>query len=256
MTHSLYQMLADRTSQGRPTIVATVIAVEGSAPLQAGAKALLDGDGRLLAGWAGGGCLDGMVGEEGRSSLLEGTPRRIFLDLVDEVRGVGLPCGGRMEVLLEPITPSPILEIVGRGPIVEFLARFGVEIGFRVRVHSSFVSADAVPGGVSIVAGDPTHTTLAEEPDSWVVVATQNKGDEEALAQALRREAFYISLVASHERGRAVLDRLGEEGFGEKPLASIHTPAGLEIGAQGPAEIALAIVAQIVRIRRGGDTPT
>ncbi|MBI4613278.1 MAG: XdhC family protein [Planctomycetes bacterium] len=255
MNSDVYALLADRVGRGQPCAVVTVVSASGSTPVKAGAKALYDPDGRRAAGWSGGGCIEGALADIVRAALAEGTPRTVPFDLADEVLGVGVPCGGRMEVLVEPVLPDPVLEIVGHGRVAEAVARIASGLSFRVRVHSSFAAAGALPPGTAIVSGDVEFLRLCEVPGSYVVVAAEHKGDEAALARALERNAAHVALVASRDRARIVFDRMGEMGVPAEAIRRVRCPAGLDIGAVTPDEIALSVLAQIVAVKRGKAKP-
>ncbi len=252
MDPDLLSALADRVGRGQPSALATVVRTEGSTPVKPGAKSLFDGTGRLVAGWSGGGCIDGVLGDEARAALAAGEARTASLDLSDEVLGVGLPCGGRMEVFVEPIAPGPLLEVVGHGRVAAAVLRLAGGLGFRVRHHAPGPTPGETPA--ERIEGDLAFLRLAESPGSYVVVASQHKGDERAIARALERGAAYVGLVASRSRGRLVLERVRELAP-EAAVDLVRTPAGLDLGGETPEEIALAILAEIVQVRRRGPRP-
>jgi len=138
------------------------------------------------------------------------------------------PChsGGAIEIFLRPVLPAPVLRLAGDTPISEAVATLAGFLDFEVVRGQSSAGATAA------------------------VVAGLGKGEEDAIREALDAGVGYIALVASRRRGAAVLDGLGLTGA---ERARVHTPAGLDIGARTPQEIALSIMAEIVRAVRAGD---
>lgn len=249
----LLDLMLRLRAEGEPYAVATVVETEGSASARPGAKALITGQGTVLAGWVGGGCAESTVSQAAMDCLRRGEPKVVELDLNDEVLGVGMPCGGSMRVYVEPVLPRPTLWLLGHGRVAECLCRFAATLGFRVVVNDiPAVDPARYPDAAEIIGDDYEYERLAPKADDAVVIATQNKGDHISTVRALRSPARYIAVIASGKRSRLVRDFLREQGFGEEELARLHAPAGLDLGARTPEEIALSIVAEIVMLRRGG----
>lgn len=236
-----------------PYVLATVIEILGSSSAKPAAKALIDVSGKVIAGWVGGGCAQAMVSEAALKSLKTGEPCVIEIDLNDEVFGAGMPCGGSMRVYVEPVLPKPILWLMGHGRIVESLCEFGQRLGFKVVVNDPQASPERFPAAQRLISDDCRYQQLQPQAGDFVVIATHHKGDYDSITRALQSEAFYIALVSSQKRSKLVLDRLRQEGFPEADLVRVHAPAGLDLGAKLPEEIALSIVSEMVLIRRGGD---
>jgi len=150
------------------------------------------------------------------------------------------PClsGGAIEVFLEPFLPPPRMIVAGDTPIAAALLRLGPELGL-----------DAVDSRGSD-SGPPVPTS----EDLALVVAAHGRDERAILQAALEADVRYVGLVASQKRGAAVLDALRDDGVSEELLERIDTPAGLDIGARSPAEIALSILASIVGVRRRSST--
>jgi xanthine dehydrogenase accessory factor len=249
----LLDLMTTLRARREPYALATVVETEGSASARPGAKALIGRDGTLLAGWVGGGCAESAVRETALDCLRSGEPRVIGLDLNDEVLGTGMPCGGSMRVFVEPVLPRPTLWILGHGRVAESLSRFAATLGFRVVVDDTPAPDPArFPDAEEIIGDDYDYARLAPEAGDAVVIATQHKGDHLSAARALRSPAGYVAIVASRKRAGLVLDHLRAEGFDEAALARIRAPAGLDLGARTPEEIALSVASEIVMLRRGG----
>jgi len=252
MSSELYAQAAELAAQGKAFAVATVVRVEGSSSARLGSKAIIDAQGRLLLGWVGGGCAESAVRSEALHSIEQGVSRVITLDMTEELLGVGMPCGGKMDVYIEPVLPGPELLIAGHGRIAETLAKFAPLLGFRVTVNDPGAEPASFPFAERVIAEDFDLTQSPVGLNTFVVIATQHKNDHLWLERALQGKAPYVALVASQHRARLVLDYLAAEGIPADQLARICAPAGLDLGANTPEEIALSIMSQIVALRRGG----
>lgn len=236
----------------RPYVLATVVEILGSSSAKPAAKALFDQAGRLMFGWIGGGCAQSMVSEAALKSLETGESSVIDIDLNDEVFGAGMPCGGSMRVYIEPVLPKPQLWLMGQGRLVESLCDFASRVGFEVIVNDAQASSEHFPRAERLIKDDSRYQQLQPQTGDFVVIATHHKGDYDSLTRALCSEAVYIALVSSRKRAQLVSARLAQEGVSVDRLARVYTPAGLDLGAKTPEEIALAIVSEMVLVRRGG----
>ena len=247
-----YSRAAELASQRSPFAIATVVRVEGSSSARRGSKALIDAQGKIIMGWVGGGCAESAVRSEALKSMRSGKPELITLDMQDEVLGVGMPCGGIMDVYIEPVLPKPELVIAGHGRIAETLASLGHLMNLSVTVHDPVAEKERFPDAERIINGDFDVKEIAFGPATYVVIATLHKNDHLWLQRALQGEAAYVGLVASAHRSRLVLDYLLAEGIPQEKVDSVWAPAGLDLGAATPEEIALSIMSQIVTLQRGG----
>lgn len=232
-----------------PFAVATVIETQGSVSAKAGSKAVIDREGRVAAGWVGGGCAEGTVCHAALDTLESGETTIVDLDLNDEVLGTGMPCGGTMRVFVEPFRPKPRLWILGHGKVSETLCAIGATIGFEVVVDDPMADSAHYPQAVRLLAEDFDYRRLDPQAEDCVVVATQHKGDHRSMARCLRSPVPYIALIASRKRSKLVIDYLREQGFDEAELARVYAPAGLDLGARTPEEIALSVLSEIVMLR-------
>ena len=169
---------------------------------------------------------DGPVGED------PGTGREISIE--EGAVTAQNPClsGGAIEVFLEPVLPAPRVLVVGDTPIAAAVRSLGAELGLDVV---------AVEGG----APEPAAGDLA------LVVAAHGRDELHTLRRALEAGVPYVGLVASRKRGAGVLAELRADGVPDEQLERIDVPAGIDIGARTPGEIALSILATIVAVRRG-----
>jgi len=252
MASDFYSLAAELTTARKAFAIATVVRVEGSSSARRGSKAIIDFEGKLVAGWVGGGCAESAVKSEALKCLEADEPQLITLDMGDEELGVGMPCGGKMEVFIEPVFPKPELLIVGHGRIAETLATLGHLMGFAITVNDPAADEKAFPDASRIVTEDFDLTETPIGLKTFVVIATQHKRDHLWLQKALEGNARYIALVASRHRAKLVLDYLAVAGIPPQKILSVRAPAGLDLRAATPEEIALSIVGEMVALRRGG----
>jgi xanthine dehydrogenase accessory factor len=252
MSSDILAEAARLTALGKPFAVATVVRVEGSTSARSGSKAIIDERGKLVLGWVGGGCAESAVRTEALRSLESRQPFLITLDMTDEILGVGMPCGGKMEVYIEPVLPKPDILIAGHGRIAEGLASLAYLLGFRVIVNDPGADPASFPQAERVIAEDFDLDQTPIGANTYVIIATQHKNDHLWLQKAVEGSAAYVALIASQHRARLVLDYLAAEGFPPDKIARIFAPAGLDLGAVTPEEIALSIMSQIVTLRRGG----
>jgi xanthine dehydrogenase accessory factor len=246
------EVLIEMRARKRPCAIATVIETTGSSSAKPSSKAIIDATGRVVAGWVGGGCAESMTCSQALECIKTGATAILDLDLDSEVLGAGMPCGGSMRVYIEPVLPRPALWLMGHGRIAESLCQMADLQGFEIVVIDPLADAPRYPAAARLVRDDPMYEQLQPQQDDFVVVATQHKGDHRSLLRALRSEARYLALIASAKRSRLVLDYLRQEGVSEQDLLRLRAPAGLDLGARTPEEIALCVVAEMVLVRRGG----
>ncbi len=247
-----FDLIAELRAKRQSFAVATVVETDGSVSAKTASKAVIDEDGNLLGGWVGGGCAEGAVRKAALDCLATGRTTVLDLDLNDEVLGTGMPCGGTMRVYVEPVLPQPSLWILGHGRIAESLCLLGSELGFHVVVDDPDADREHYPSASQVLVDDLDYSQLTPGAADFVVIATQHKGDHESLQVVLRRHVPYVGLVASRKRSGLVLEYLKKEGLGDTELARVHAPAGLDLGARTPEEIALSVMSEIVLLRRGG----
>ena len=242
MSHPI-QTLAAAIGRKQPAALATVIEVTGASPARVGAQMVLLADG-TTAGTAGGGNLEAAILTDARAALAEGQPRLTHYALATEgPDAVGVLCGGEVRAFIQPYLPPPRLIIVGGGHIGQPLRLMGEAAGFDVGV------VDVEPGRATA----PDLGTAALTGDTHVVlITTDYVSDEAALRQALASPARYIGMIGSRAKCQTLLDHIRAEGHSAASLARVYAPIGLDLGGTTPQEIAVAILAEIIAVRRGG----
>jgi xanthine dehydrogenase accessory factor len=235
-----------------PYARATVVRTEGATAAKAGAKAIVTAEGELI-GWLGGGCLRGAVVRAAQQAMKTGAPRLIRVRPKEQVLsnrdsdGVELypsscPGKGSSEIFIEPVLPKPLMVIIGASYVAKALADLAPMLGFEP-VQMAALGSDAAR---SIAAPSQYPGTSR----AFIVVATQGSGDYAALKAAMGTAAPYVAFVGSLAKSKAMRARLLEDGTPESALGRLHAPAGLDIRSETPAEIAVAILAEIISLRR------
>ncbi|HEU4642885.1 MAG TPA: XdhC family protein, partial [Gemmatimonadaceae bacterium] len=266
MSTDIYATASRLRASGTPFVLATVVASWPPQSVRAGAKAIVHADG-AVDGWVGGGCVRPVVVREAAEALGDGRPRLLRMNAGasapsrhGDVREYPMTCQGEggVEIYLEPVLAAPRLVVLGHTPVAQSLARLAEELGFEVVVAPSGGAADAAePFAATVrVAPDAPAALAGAGASTWVVVATMGAGDEEALAAAAASEAAYVGLVASRKKGRWLVDYARASGVPAERLARVKFPAGLDLGGSSAAEIATAIMAEIIALRhapRGAD---
>ncbi|TLZ42229.1 MAG: hypothetical protein E6K19_08340 [Methanobacteriota archaeon] len=243
-------------SKNEPFVLATVVRVERPSSGRPGFKAIVRPD-RQLIGWLGGSCAESVLVSESLRSLRDGHPRLIRITPTpgrgppeEGVEEFVMECasGGTMDIYLEPHQPEPTLLVVGDSPVAKALMAIARVLDYRI-VH---VTTEAGDAGVDAdrVISDLTEIPAAVTPDTYAVVATMGKYDETALSHLAGTRAAYVGLVASRRRAAAIQTALQDAGVDEASRSRIVSPAGLDLSAETPEEIAVSILAQIIQARR------
>ncbi len=256
---AILRRAAELTAAGRSFALATVVAVVRPTSARPGARGIVHPDGKI-EGWVGGSCAQPIVVKEALRSLVDGQPRLLRISKeapsatrrADGVIDYVMTChsGGTLEIAVEPILPAPELWVAGTTPIAAALVSLGAAAGFRVTVVDPVADPADFPAAERVHRAPHFRGLEAARPP-YVVVASQGVWDEEAVEAALRLEVAYLGLVASPTRAAAVRAYLREVEVPEERIAALRAPAGLDIGAETPEEIALSILAELVQVRRG-----
>jgi xanthine dehydrogenase accessory factor len=243
---------------GESFAIATVVRYEAPISGKPGDKAIIFADGEIW-GWIGGGCARPAVVKEALKALLDGRPRLVHISpTATEEAGIvayNMSChsGGTLDVYIEPVLPKPHVLIMGRSPVGQALARLAKVINYTVSVAAPGANNETFPEVDRLQAGLEVKG-LKMSPHTFIVVSTQGECDEEALENALQTDAAYVAFVASKAKAAKVLEYLGARGVSAERLKQVRAPAGMDIGASSPEEIAVSILAQIVQLSRSRRT--
>jgi len=260
MNRELLELAGELSRQHQPFVTATVVWARGPSSGKIGSTALIMPD-RSKFGWIGGACAEPVVLREAIDALGDGKPRLLFLGTDADIEAVTRPdvitvpisctSEGALEVYLEPVLPQPHLLAVGSSPAVHTLTALASALDWRVTVVDDGGSASDHPDADDVV----TTISMSDDvgPSTMIVIATQGHYDEPALEAALQTNAGYIGLVASARRAMTVLGYLAERGVGDDQLKRVVAPAGIDLGHVAHREIAVAVLADLVRRRAAGE---
>ncbi len=248
--------LLDAVGRGVPAVLATVVGGYARR-LPLGSKAIVLADG-TVSGFPEGDPLRPVLAAKAQEALARGESWRVGLELPDAPRGAGTADEPALDVYLEVVAPPPQLIVVGAGHIAVPLAKIGKLLEFEVTVlddRAAFANPQRFPEADHVIAADIEKTLqdFVVTPQSHFVLVTRgHQLDEEALRCVLGRGAAYVGMIGSKRRVREVIRHLREQGFSQELTDQVYAPIGVDIGAETPAEIAVAIGAEIVNLRRGG----
>lgn len=245
LSTDLSEAAQELRAKDEPFAFATIVRTAGSTAAKPGAKALLSSDGTILHGWLGGGCTRGAVKRAAMQALKDGTPQLVSVapeDLLvekgvaagDHIDGThfarnGCPSRGTVDIFIEPCLPTPLLVVMGASPVAQALSTLAPQFHW------------------SVSAACQQH---APNRQQFVVVATQGQGDLEALKTALASRSRFVAFVGSRRKYAALAEKLAAVGIEDTRIKAVQAPAGLDLGAVTPEEIALSILAQLVKVRR------
>ncbi len=254
----MFAALGEALKRGEDVALVTIVSANGSTPQRVGAKMLVYADGRVV-GTIGGGCYENEALWKARESLQTRTACRVRYELADDfAEESGLICGGQMEVFIEPIEPSPAVYVFGAGHVGQYVGRVAHDAGFQVHVvddRAQFANRERFPDAAEIIVEDiPSWLAATTLPRSAyaVIVTRGHRHDLDALRALAQQRLRYLGLIGSRAKVKRIYDALVEEGTVPiEALDAIHAPIGLNIGAVTPQEIAVAIVAELIAVRRG-----
>jgi xanthine dehydrogenase accessory factor len=246
---AIMQHAVELSQAGESFVLATVVWRQGPSSGQNGSRAIVTADGQLH-GWIGGACAEPVILSEAKKVLAEGKPRLIWLGQEHELSQLHIPEGvlsipiscqsdGALQIYIEPMQAAPLLTIVGRSPMAMTLEKLAADLNWTVKL----IDVNDFTGGEVI-------------PNSWVIIATQGHGDEEAIELALTKNPSYLGVVASRKRGQVVKDYLASRKVSAEQIDKIRIPCGLDLGHTSHREVAVAILAELVKLRAAGEVAT
>ena len=256
MRRDLLILAADLVRREEPFVLATVVRRQPASAAQPGDTAIITAEGDFR-GWLGGSCTQPIVVREALRALSDGAPRLIALSpdpAADRRAGVDvfpMTChsGGSVDIYVEPVLPPRRLVIFGSSPVARALSRLAKAMGYGVDVADPAADRETFPEVDRLWTGGPALEARPGAPPV-AVVATMGEGDEEATLAALAASPAYLGVVASRKRFGQIRETLAARGASAESLDRIQSPAGLDIGARTPEEIAVSILAEIVQALR------
>lgn len=263
LSRDFTDLIVEMKSRGDAFAVATVVRTVSVTAAKPGAKAIINQNGEVLEGWIGGGCARHAVVKAARQSIEDGQTRLVSIkpeELMGELdseaeQSAGIvvarnmcPSKGSMEIFVEPMLSNPALLIIGGSPVAETLAQMAGAFDLEVALHGLNTKYDNLQRPYRVHESE--NEIALEHPNRYVIVATQGSGDLSALELALSLDARHVAFVGSGRKIAHMREKLINRGAQSSMVERIHSPAGIDIGAVTPQEIALSILADIIKIRR------
>ena len=209
-----------------------------------------------MLGWVGGGCVNGIIIKEAEDAMKTDKSRlvRIGKTIIpskkENVMEYEMTCQseGIVEVFIEPVMPKPHLVVIGKTAIARSLVKLAGETGYRI----TSVAEDANLTTFSKVDELITQLNLSDvatTASTCIVIATQGEQDEKALEEALKKDRMYLGFVASRKKMESVAKYLVDAGFDKGAVDAIRSPAGIDINAKTPEEVAISILAEMIQCK-------
>jgi xanthine dehydrogenase accessory factor len=252
----IYEEIVSLRRQGRRGAVATIVNVRGSIPSFETAKMLVRDDGSI-AGTIGGGCVEAEVWQASREVMESEKPRSLTFNLNQNPKyDTGLVCGGTLDVFVEPILPPALLYIFGAGHVSLSLYKVANGAGFDVTVvddRESYARRERFPEAKEVIAEDfeKAMDRLTPNQSSYIVIVTRgHRDDMRVLRWAVQTQARYVGMIGSKRKIITIFRELTNDGISAHLFEKVHAPVGLDVGAITPEEIAVAITAELIAVRR------
>jgi xanthine dehydrogenase accessory factor len=240
----ILEVAVELAEKGEEFVLATVVWRAAPSSGKEGSRAVITADGKVF-GFIGGACAEPVLLREASEALRNREPRLLLLGTDDEPNHV--PAGmtvvpiscqsdGALQIFVEPVLSVPHLVVIGRSPMSNTLVQLAQSLDWRVEL------IDGPDFGVEIA-----------DKKSIVVVATQGNGDEEVLETALAIDPVYVGVVASRKRGEHLIGYLKDRGVSEEKLKKVRVPIGLDLGKTSHREVAVSVLAELVKLRSAGE---
>jgi len=252
----VYEEIVKLRREGRRGALATIVNVRGSIPSFETAKMLVRDDGSIV-GTIGGGCVEAEVWQAAREVMETEKPRSLTFNLNQDPKyNTGLVCGGTLDIFVEPILPPALLYLFGAGHVALNLARVARGVGFDLIVvddRQAYANHERFPDAKEVIAEDFEQAMARLNPNeaSYIVIVTRGHHDDmRVLRWAVQTQARYIGMIGSKRKTIAIFKQLTKEGIPAHLFDRVHAPVGLDIAAITPEEIAVAITAELIAVRR------
>ncbi len=252
----IYEEIVKLRQEGRRGAVATIVNVRGSIPSFETAKMLVRDDGSI-AGTIGGGCVEAEVWQAAREVMESEKPRSLTFNLNEDPKyDTGLVCGGTLDIFIEPVLPPALLYIFGAGHVSANLYKVARGAGFDVSViddREAYASRERFPEAKEVIVEDFEQAMARLDPNesSYIVIVTRgHRDDMRVLRWAVQTRAKYIGMIGSKRKTITIFRELTKEGIPAQLFERVHAPVGLDVGAITPEEIAVAITAELIAVRR------
>ena len=258
METDLFDEIQRMRQVGRKAALATIVQIRGSVPSFQSAKMLIRDDGSTL-GSVGGGCVEAEVWTAAQDVLRDEKAKIMTFDLTEESMAEGgLICGGKVEIFIEPIIPTPKVVIFGAGHIATQVSKIATIAGFKSTVVDNrpvYANAERFPEAEAIYSEsfEQAFEEIVPSENTYIIIVTRgHQEDQNVLRWAVQTNARYIGMIGSKRKIRSIAEQLESEGIPRERLERVYMPIGLDIAAVLPEEIAVAIVAELIQVRRVG----
>ena len=250
---SIFHALVELEEKNQAGALCTIIRSKGSTPRHVTSKMLVYPDGRVI-GTVGGGEVENRIISEAIRSLEDGAPRLLSYNMANPERGDPGVCGGQVEIYVEPILPKPVLVVVGVGHVGKAVAHLAKWLNFNVAVSDDrpdFCTPQVVPEADEFypLPLEDLSDQFTITPWTYIVLTTRGIDvDIRGLPSLINSKAAYIGVIGSKRRWATTKKKLVEAGISKEQLDKVHSPIGIEIYAETPEEIAVSIMAEIIKI--------
>jgi xanthine dehydrogenase accessory factor len=251
----VFEKIVELLRDGKTIAVASIVTASGSTPQRTGARMIVDEAG-VSYFTVGGGGLEAAVKKNCVEAIAGGAGQIVEYNLAGEGGGaIEMACGGKTTVVIEVIRPLDKLVIFGAGHVGRALAGCAGDLGFAVSVvddRREYLSPDVFPPGVRLILGpdDYDGELPALDANSYVVILTRSHvSDLRVLRYAVGKETAYLGMIGSARKVKGAFEKLREDGVSDGEIERIHAPVGLDIGSKTPKEIAISILAEIIKSR-------
>ncbi len=251
---NVYEELIRIQQSGESAALCVLTKIEGSSPQIAGAKMIVEKNGKII-GTVGGGSLEKKLSEIALEVIESNVPRSVKYHLVKDL---GMACGGEAEAYLEPIEGRSHLVIFGGGHIARPMATIGRLLGFKITVvddREEWANRERFPDADEVVATD--FSLFLKQYNSgikdYVLIVTRGHEHDQLILEDVAKKNFgWLGMIGSKRKVGAAFDKLKNIGIQESVIQKIETPVGFDIGAVSPEEIAVSVAARLVQVRRKG----
>ena len=248
-----YQM--ELKKKNEPYAQAIVVRREAPSSSRAGDKAIVNKFGEI-SGWIGGGCVKSIICKEEEDAMGTGKSRlvkignTVTLSKQEGIMGYQMTCQseGTVEVFIEPVLPEAHLLVIGKTAIALALVRLSRVMGFRITAVAQDANLKTFEK-VDELIPEINLAKVATSLSTFILIATQGENDEKALEEALSKDRAYIGFIASKKKMASIKKYLQDAGFKQTEIGSIKSPAGIDINAKTPDEVAISILAEIIQVR-------
>jgi xanthine dehydrogenase accessory factor len=252
MLRKFLEKTQELSRKNEPFALAVVVRREEPSSGKVGDKAVINKFGEII-GWVGGGCVRAIIIKEAEDAMKTGQARLVRIGKnTGAVNAKGtieykMTCQseGTVEVFIEPVLPAPHLVVVGKSAIARALVKMAKTAGYRVSAMANDARPDTFEGPDQLIT-QLSFAQVKTDPSTSIVVATQGEQDEKALEMSLQQQYAYLGFVASQKKKTAVLQYLKDAGVDQAKVDAIESPAGIDINAKRPEEVAISILAAMI----------